>query len=322
VDVGEGTLGLDDATVAGSPTFTGAGSLVLVGNGKGLTGFTASGLSSLRLEGTGGNLVLPSSSTLSGIPNLQLGGITLPAAMGTLPGVQTLTVDGVLSVGSTLSLTGVTTFSDSGTLAGGGTVTLPSGTTSTLVTNVLLTGGTRLVNQSTTTTVYGESNALESGSTLENAGTLTMTDNSFIEDGGGTGTNSLINEAGATITYTGSTASSGAAIEVSLQDRGAVDVGEGTLGLPTYAPAAASTLSVNLSGTPGQVSVSGAAALKGTLAISTQSGYLPKVGTKVTILTASSRKGTFSTVTGTQLSGEHWVVSYTSTSVVLTMASG
>jgi hypothetical protein len=68
--------------------------------------------------------------------------------------------------------------------------------------------------------------------------------------------------------------------------------------------------------------VSGAAALKGTLAISTQSGYLPKVGTKVTILTASSRKGTFSTVTGTQLSGEHWVVSYTSTSVVLTMASG
>jgi hypothetical protein len=92
--------------------------------------------------------------------------------------------------------------------------------------------------------------------------------------------------------------------------------------MSNYAPAASSTLSVALSGTPGKLSVSGPAALDGTLAIATRSGYLPPIGTKATSVTASSRTEWFPTVTGTQLAGEHWVVSDTSTGVVLTMASG
>jgi len=99
-------------------------------------------------------------------------------------------------------------------------------------------------------------------------------------------------------------------------------LGEGTLNLPTYAPGSGSVLTIGVSKTTALLSASGAATLAGTLAIATQSGYLPAVGTKVTILTASSVKKTFSTVTGAQLTGEHWVVSYKATSVVLTIASG
>jgi len=62
--------------------------------------------------------------------------------------------------------------------------------------------------------------------------------------------------------------------------------------------------------------------VRGKLDISTKSGYLPDVGTKITILTASSVSGTFASVTGTQLTGEHWVVSYGATSVTLTVANG
>ena len=39
-------------------------------------------------------------------------------------------------------------------------------------------------------------------------------------------------------------------------------------------------------------------------------------------MTATSVSGAFSSVTGAQLSGEHWAVSYTSTKVILTAVSG
>lgn len=80
---------------------------------------------------------------------------------------------------------------------------------------------------------------------------------------------------------------------------------------------------MDLSGTPGELSVSGPADLTGTLAIGTKSGYVPAIGRKIAILTASSVKGKFTTVTGLQInSTEKWSVSYKSTSVVLTAVSG
>ena len=109
-----------------------------------------------------------------------------------------------------------------------------------------------------------------------------------------------------------------AGIGVALADSGAIDVGRGTLSLSNYAPAASSKLTIGVSANSGQLSVSGSAALSGTLALSTKAGYVPPVGTKVTILTAGMVLGTFGSLTGTQLSGEHWVVSYKVTSVVLT----
>ena len=135
----------------------------------------------------------------------------------------------------------------------------------------------------------------------------------------GSSGNALINDAGATIVHNGPQQAN---ILVPVQDNGAVTVGGGTLSLPTFAPALSSTLTVGVSATPAQLSVSGPTALKGTLAIQTKAGYLPPLGKKVAILTATSRSGTFATVTGTQMTGEHWVVSYTATSVILKAVSG
>jgi hypothetical protein len=122
------------------------------------------------------------------------------------------------------------------------------------------------------------------------------------------------------MTYAGGP--NGSDLEVAFTNNGAVGVSGGTLDIPTFAPAPTSTLTIGVGTTPGQLSVSGAATLNGTLAIATKSGYLPAIGKKITILTAGSVSGTFSTVTGTQLTGEHWVVSYNATSVVLTATSG
>jgi len=132
----------------------------------------------------------------------------------------------------------------------------------------------------------------------------------------------LINDSSGTITYNGSSSSASATIGVPLMDTGAVGVGNGTLYLPSFTPAFNSTLNVGVNTTPAQVSVSGAATLTGTLSIRTMASYLPPIGTKMTILGASSLIGTFATVTGTQMTGEHWVVSYKATSVVLTATSG
>ncbi len=52
-------------------------------------------------------------------------------------------------------------------------------------------------------------------------------------------------------------------------------------------------------------------------------GFVPTVGSKFIILDAGSLTGTFATVTGTSInSSEHYVVSYTGTEVILTVASG
>jgi hypothetical protein len=132
----------------------------------------------------------------------------------------------------------------------------------------------------------------------------------------------VVNDAGATITYDGSSSSASAIINVPVDDAGTVSVGAGTLNVPPYVPASTSTTTIGVSASSGQISVAGVATLNGALYISTAPGYLPPIGKKITILTASSLSGTFSSVIGNQMTGEHWAVSYTSTSVVLSAVSG
>ena len=132
---------------------------------------------------------------------------------------------------------------------------------------------------------------IDDGSVLENAGTLTMTDGSDLY-AQRTGTNKVINDTGGTIVDDGSPGAS-ADIGIGVQDNGGIHVGGGTLVLSTLSPASASTLTVGVSTSPGKISVSGTATLKGTLAIATKAGYLPPIGKKVSILTARSVSGTF-----------------------------
>jgi hypothetical protein len=71
-----------------------------------------------------------------------------------------------------------------------------------------------------------------------------------------------------------------------------------------------------------QLQVGGSAALAGTLTVALASGFTPTIGSTFTVLTASSISGTFSNSTIAINSSEHFNVSYTSTGVVLTVASG
>jgi hypothetical protein len=71
-----------------------------------------------------------------------------------------------------------------------------------------------------------------------------------------------------------------------------------------------------------QLQVSGTAALAGTLTVTLASGFTPSLNSTFTVLTAGSVKNTFSNSTIAINGSEHFVVSYTSTSVVLTVVSG
>ncbi len=165
---------------------------------------------------------------------------------------------------------------------------------------------------------------VENGATLENAGTLTLADGSILEDDNGVGSgNKLINDAGGTISYPGG--SQGAAIGPAVTNSGTITAAGGTLDLGgSYKSTGSAVLTVGITGSKnfGRFSVAGTAALAGTLALQTSSAYKPSIGTTLAILTAGKRTGTFAQVTGTQLSGEHWTVAYTSTRVTLKAASG
>jgi hypothetical protein len=71
-----------------------------------------------------------------------------------------------------------------------------------------------------------------------------------------------------------------------------------------------------------QLQVGGTASLAGTLTVTLASGFTPTIGSAFTVLTAAKVTGAFSDSTIAINGTEHFNVSYTSTGVVLTVASG
>jgi hypothetical protein len=246
----------------------------------------------------------PTLSSSTSVEGLQLSGVTL-------------------SIGSGDDLTVSNTATMNGTLDGPGTLTLPAGATMTIETSYVLEGGATLVNDGSATVEAKYANDFTGSSTFENFGTLAMTDNSTLGYND-TGTDPLVNEPGATVTYDSESGSGDAYIYSPVTDDGAVNVGAGgTLSVPSFAPATTSSTTIAVSRkSEAKISVSGTANPKGALAIQTADGYLPPVGSKLSILTASSLRGKFSAITGLQInSTEEWAVSYKSTSLVLTAVS-
>jgi hypothetical protein len=69
--------------------------------------------------------------------------------------------------------------------------------------------------------------------------------------------------------------------------------------------------------------VTNGASLNGTLNLTLINSFLPAIGATFTILTASARSGQFATVNGLGINGgEHFQISYSATSVTLTVVSG
>jgi hypothetical protein len=94
-----------------------------------------------------------------------------------------------------------------------------------------------------------------------------------------------------------------------------------------YTQPSTGTLSVPVGGIDvvtqySQLQVSGSANLTGAVAAPLLNSFMPAIGQTFTILTAPTIAGTFSNATIPINSSEHFAVSYTSTNVVLTVASG
>ena len=252
---------------------------------------------------------------------------------------------GALYVPGQMTLASPLTLDLSGLLTGGGTLTVPSGSTTTLENEARLDDDTRLVNKSTLTLAANCYVYLYNGAVIENAATMIVNDGTTVADPDSNG-GPIQNDKTGTITYAGPTPSAPAYITAPLINNGTVldqkralslqelsgggglTAANGIIDMQYLDETAKSTVNIGVSGatTPGvdygQISSTGPLALAGTLKIQTATGYLPPIGTTITIMSGTSLTGTFSRITGAQLSGEHWAVSYTPTVVQLTTVSG
>jgi hypothetical protein len=315
-----GQLVVDVAGVGASGSFnplTG-GLLILSPAGPGaLTclGFSSSGPGELRIYMP---LVLPSSTDVSGLALLTVdSGVSLTAASGS-----------VVSLGAAVTQVAPST-SYEASLAGPGQFTVPVGKVLKLGGRFSLVGGVRLVNSGTTEVMPygGYDTGLSGGSVLENKATLTVDDSVYLRTVS-SGTGSLVNDAGATINFAGSAQSSTASIGVPLVNNGTIAITQGTLlaAVPTLGASGRVAIGVASVGGPfpsfGQLSLGSSVSLTGTLAIQTAVGYAPPLGVAFAPVVGGAESGVFASVTGTQLTGVHWLPTYASSGVTLTSAAG
>jgi len=282
----QGTLIITpDGGGSGTPVMTGAGVITLAGTSTLAIGTTMTGLAELDV---------PSAATLD---------VPAPLALG----VRHIILAGKLS--------------------GPGTATVPAASTATLAGTFIFTGGAHLVNKGRTEIQKScncfSAQEFSGNSVLDNAGTLTLDDGVNLIQADGTA-DKVINEAAGTITYDGTTAAATTTIGVPVTDNGTIEIARGTLKVGSSLTLSAKTLAIGIAGQKdfGHLSVTGTLTLGGILAIKTARGYLPAIGTTIKIITATNRSGTFAKITGTQLSGRKWSVSYTPTTVTLKTVTG
>jgi hypothetical protein len=299
-------------------TIASTGSLTLASNANFSTvgSFSNSGTLTVnkgsQFTVTTGTLTNLSGGTLTGGTYTVGGTMQLPSANG-----------GIASNAANLTLTGSSAKILDGTsnaLAGfnnnTGTLTLASAATLTTSASNFSNSGTVVVSRGTTLTVGGTNNSY-----AQTAGTTTV-DGTLMDAGTG-----AIIVTGGTIQGAGTLKAN-----VSIGGGATINVGDaGRAGLlkitGTYTQLSTGTMNVSIGGTTvgtqfSQLKITGVASLGGTLTAALVNGFTPTVGQTFTVLTASSVAGTFSNSTIAINSTEHFAVSYTSTGVVLTAASG
>jgi RHS repeat-associated protein len=136
-----------------------------------------------------------------------------------------------LAAGTSINLSNL--LLNGGTLNGHGSVVVPSGGSATLA-NGTLSEGFRLVNHGSMTVSTNGSLNFAEASILENAATLALSDGDQVGtvsccESSSDGT--LINNSGATLSYTGSASNSTTTVRAALDNFGTVNIGRGTLEL-------------------------------------------------------------------------------------------
>jgi RHS repeat-associated protein len=157
------------------------------------------------------------------------GGIRKLANQVTFPGPGQITVSGTLAVAQGTDLTLANLLLSHGSFAGRGTFTIPSGGTADLAGGTLA-GGVHLVNRGTIDAAALATTSFREASELQNDGTLKLADGGHLGSPCCEGVEGfLIDEPGATLSYTGSASSSSTTISVPFDNYGAVNVAQGTL---------------------------------------------------------------------------------------------
>ncbi len=301
----------DALTLASNAAFTAAGNFTNTGAltiNKGST-FTLTGthtltnLSAGTLSGgtytIGGTLQLTSTN----------GGITTNAANLTLTGTAASIKDG-----TTNALAGFN--NNTGTFA------LASGAKLTTASSNFTNSGTMTIASGTTLTVGGTSHSYnQTAGTTTVDGTLAGGTSGSAKITGGT-----LQGAGKITANTSVGNATGTAATINVGDSGKA----GLLAITgTYTQLATGNMTGLINGTTAgsgfsQLTVSGTAALAGTINFTVASGFQSSLfaGETFTVLTASSVTGSFSNTTIAIDSSFHFNVTYTSTGVVLTVASG
>ena len=215
VSVGKGTLSFGGGT----------------GSGADSGAFTAAAGTTLDL---GGTRTEASGATIGGKGEVDITGTTAFTAATNLTSTGTFEVNGTLRVASGVNVS-TSNLTLDGTLEGPGklTVTGPAtlGNTGSVFLGQYETSGTQadLVLQGATTVDGGTYIYFAAGSEIENKGTLTLQDEAYLYNYDGTKNNRLVNDSGGTVSYTGSTTSQSASIEVAASNGGTVSANKGTL---------------------------------------------------------------------------------------------
>jgi hypothetical protein len=244
---------------------------------------------------------------------------------------------GIYTVGGTLKFSGANIVNNAANLTISGT--------SAQILNGTTNGLANFVNNTGAFTVSANGNFTTGPSSFSNSGTVTVAAGSTMTVGGGNsynqsagtttvdgtlGASAGINVTGGTVLGAGklsgnaTVGGSGTGPTLSVGDSGKA----GLLAITgTYTQLSTGSISAFIGGTSvgtqySQLQVGSSAMLAGTLNVTLASGFTPTIGSTFTVLTASSIAGTFSNSTISINGSEHFNVSYTSTGVVLTVASG
>lgn len=333
---------------AGANVVTDAANLTISGSGEIENSTTGSnGLKNLATIDSSGSL------TLSGKANFTTAGSLTDSGRLTVSSGSTLTVtntltnfnsstntlsSGTYTVGGTLEFTGANIVNNAANLTiSGPSGKILNGTSNGLANFANNTGVFTLTANGSLTT--GSANFTNSDAmTVASGSTLTVGGNdSYTQSAGTTTIDGTLSAGGASgITVSGGTILGAGRVNANVTVGGSgtaptIYVGDtGKAGLliitGTYSQLSSGSMNAFIGGTTvgsqySQLQVTSSATLAGTLTVALASGFTPTVGSTFTVLTASSISGTFANSTIAINGSEHFNVTYTSTGVVLTVAS-
>jgi fibronectin-binding autotransporter adhesin len=332
---------------AGANIVTDAANITMNGTGEIVNSTNSSnGLTNLATITSAGSFTLASHANFTTLGNLTDNGRLTVNSGSTLTIAGTLTnfnsstntlASGTYTVGGTMEFTGANIVNNAANLTITGT--------SAKILNGTTNGLANFANNTGAFTVTGNGSFTTAPSNFTNSGTVTVAKGSTMTVGGnnaynqsagtttvdGTLTGSAgINVTGGSILGAGrlggnvTVGGSGTAPTISAGDTGKA----GLLAITSnYTQLSTATMNSFIGGTTvgtqySQLQVGGTASLAGALTVTLASGFTPTIGSTFTVLTAATVTGTFSNSTIAINGTEHFNVSYTTTGVVLTVASG